>query len=45
MSSRGQAAQRASGVILKGDERVGVEAFDESVEFTYRFSKAMGHTK
>jgi hypothetical protein len=24
------------------DERVGVEAFDESVEFTYRLIKAMG---
>jgi acetylornithine deacetylase/succinyl-diaminopimelate desuccinylase-like protein len=27
------------------DERVGVEAFDESVEFTYRFIKAMGRAK
>jgi acetylornithine deacetylase/succinyl-diaminopimelate desuccinylase-like protein len=25
------------------DERVGVQAFDESVEFTYRLIKAMGH--
>jgi acetylornithine deacetylase/succinyl-diaminopimelate desuccinylase-like protein len=25
------------------DERVGVEAYDESVEFTYRLVKAMGH--
>jgi acetylornithine deacetylase/succinyl-diaminopimelate desuccinylase-like protein len=27
------------------DERVGVEAFDESVEFTYRLIKAMGRAK
>lgn len=27
------------------DERVGVEAFDESVEFTYRLLKAMASTK
>jgi acetylornithine deacetylase/succinyl-diaminopimelate desuccinylase-like protein len=25
------------------DERIGVQAFDESVEFTYRLIKAMGH--
>jgi acetylornithine deacetylase/succinyl-diaminopimelate desuccinylase-like protein len=27
------------------DERVGVRAFDESVEFTYRLLKSMGHSK
>ena len=27
------------------DERVGIEAFDESVEFTYRLVKAMGKTQ
>jgi acetylornithine deacetylase/succinyl-diaminopimelate desuccinylase-like protein len=27
------------------DERVGVQAFDQSVEFTYRLIKAMGRTK
>ena len=27
------------------DERVGVQAFDESVEFTYRLIKAMGRAK
>jgi acetylornithine deacetylase/succinyl-diaminopimelate desuccinylase-like protein len=27
------------------DERVGVESFDQSVEFTYRLIKAMGRTK
>jgi acetylornithine deacetylase/succinyl-diaminopimelate desuccinylase-like protein len=27
------------------DERIGVEAFDESVEFTYRLIKAMGRGK
>ncbi len=42
-----------SGVWLDGDEnrahgrdeRVGVRAFDESVEFTYRLVKSMGHSK
>jgi acetylornithine deacetylase/succinyl-diaminopimelate desuccinylase-like protein len=27
------------------DERVGVHAFDQSVEFTYRLLKSMGHTR
>jgi acetylornithine deacetylase/succinyl-diaminopimelate desuccinylase-like protein len=27
------------------DERVGVQAFDESVEYTYRLMKAMGRTR
>ena len=27
------------------DERVGVHAFDESVEFTYRLIKAMGRNR
>jgi acetylornithine deacetylase/succinyl-diaminopimelate desuccinylase-like protein len=27
------------------DERIGVRAFDESVEFTYRLIKSMGHAK
>ena len=27
------------------DERIGVQAFDESVEFTYRLIKAMGRAK
>jgi acetylornithine deacetylase/succinyl-diaminopimelate desuccinylase-like protein len=27
------------------DERVGVESFEESVEFTYRLIKAMSRTK
>jgi acetylornithine deacetylase/succinyl-diaminopimelate desuccinylase-like protein len=27
------------------DERIGVQAFDESVEFTYRLMKAMGRGK
>jgi len=35
-------------LLLKGshgrDERVGVEAFDESVEFTYRLIKTMGRS-
>jgi len=27
------------------DERIGIDAFDESVEFTYRLIKAMGRAK